>query len=63
MARTLFRLTSMALILASCGSSPNAPGVGRITKGEADALNEAAEMLDNQAAHDAVAPAPQPLKK
>lgn len=35
----------LALMLASCGS-PNDPGVGGVTKAEAEQLNEAAEMLN-----------------
>lgn len=31
--------------LAACGS-PNDPGVGGVTRSEAEALNDAAEMLD-----------------
>ncbi len=37
-------LASFAL-LASCGS-PNDPGVGGVTKAEAEQLNEAAELLN-----------------
>ncbi len=43
-----------ALALAAC-SSPNDPGVGGVTRGEAAALNDAATMLDNNA----VAPVPE----
>jgi hypothetical protein len=32
-------------LLASCGS-PNDPGVGGVTKAEAEQLNDAAEMLN-----------------
>lgn len=44
------RLLSLAplLIVAACGADDNDPGVGGVTVGEARALNEAAEMLDNQ---------------
>ncbi len=37
------------LLLASCGGGPNDPGVGGVTQGEADALNDAASMLDQSA--------------
>ncbi|MFM2099782.1 MAG: hypothetical protein RLZZ366_1321 [Pseudomonadota bacterium] len=42
-------LTFLALIslsVAACGGSPNDPGVGGVTKAEAEALNEAAAKLD-----------------
>lgn len=41
-------LLAAALMLSACGADDNDPGVGGITVGEARALNEAAEMLDNQ---------------
>jgi hypothetical protein len=34
--------------LAGCGASDNDPGPGGVTVGEARALDEAAEMLDEQ---------------
>ena len=37
-----------ALLLAGCGFSENEPGPGEVTLGEARALDEAAEMLDEQ---------------
>ena len=42
-------ISFMALIgcvLAGCGPAPNDPGPGGVTVGEAEALDEAAEMLD-----------------
>ncbi len=36
----------LLLVVASCGSAPIDPGVGGVTRGEAEALNDAAEMLD-----------------
>ena len=36
------------LTLAACGPADNEPGVGGVTVGEARALDEAAEMLDEQ---------------
>jgi len=39
---------SLLAALASC-SSPNDPGVGGVTRSEAEALNDAASMLDNNA--------------
>src|SRR3546814_1227617 len=37
------------LALPSCGSNDNDPGPGGVTVGEAEALNQAAEMLDTPA--------------
>ena len=37
-----------ALLLAGCGSGDDDPGPGGVTVGEARALDEAAEMLDEQ---------------
>ncbi|MEO9601519.1 hypothetical protein [Parasphingorhabdus sp.] len=34
--------------LAACGSAPNDPGPGGVTVGEAQALDEAAKMLDER---------------
>jgi len=42
---TLLGLT----LLAGCGPSPNAPGVGGVTKAQAEELNQAAESLDERA--------------
>ncbi len=44
------RLIVLALsgVLTACGS-PNDPGVGGVTRSEAQALNDAAIMLDNNA--------------
>lgn len=39
---------AFALPLAGCGTKDNDPDVGGVTVGEARALNEAAEMLDEQ---------------
>ena len=36
------------LLLAGCGQQDNDPGPGGVTAGEARALDEAAEMLDEQ---------------
>lgn len=44
-----FVLTVLPLsILAGCGGSPNDPGEGGVTKAEAEALDQAAEQLDQQ---------------
>ncbi len=43
------KLTAVALfslLAAACGGSPNDPGVGGVTKAEAQALNDAAAKLD-----------------
>ncbi|MEO9467464.1 hypothetical protein [Parasphingorhabdus sp.] len=37
-----------ALLLSACGPAENDPGPGGVTVGEARALDEAAEMLDEQ---------------
>ncbi|MBB4641610.1 hypothetical protein [Rhizorhapis suberifaciens] len=41
------------LALPSCGSNDNDPGPGGVTVGEAEALNQAAEMLDDRLAGNA----------
>jgi hypothetical protein len=43
--RILFNLL-LLLLLTACGSASNDPGVGGVTRGEAEALNDAAAMLD-----------------
>ena len=45
--RTLV-LGAGALLLAGCGPNDTDPGPGGVTVGEARALDEAAEMLDEQ---------------
>lgn len=37
-----------AVFLTSCGASDEGTGVGGVTEREAEALNEAAEMLDER---------------
>ncbi|AKH43129.1 hypothetical protein FHS61_001171 [Altererythrobacter atlanticus] len=39
---------ALALMLAACGGSDTDPGPGGVTVGEARALDEAAQMLDEQ---------------
>lgn len=39
---------SGAILLSACGPAENDPGPGGVTVGEAKALDEAAEMLDEQ---------------
>ena len=47
--RSARRLAPAALIvLAACGPGDNDPGPGGVTVGEARALDEAAEMLEQQ---------------
>ena len=46
-ARTLLAATA-AVLLAGCGAGDNDPGPGGVTVGEARALDEAAEMLDER---------------
>lgn len=52
---------ALALLLSGCGSNDNDPGPGGVTVGEARALDEAAEMLDEQRlpAKDSSAEAPE----
>lgn len=45
---TLAPLLSGVILLAACGPAENDPGPGGVTVGEARALDEAAEMLDEQ---------------
>lgn len=47
----------LALLLAACGAGDNDPGPGGVTVGEARALDEAAEMLDEQRLPEATATA------
>jgi len=44
----LLASAAAALTLAGCGAGDNEPGPGGVTVGEARALDEAAEMLDEQ---------------
>ena len=44
----LIAASFMAAFLASCGASDDGAGVGGVTPGEAQALNEAAAMLDER---------------
>ena len=41
-------VSAMAAALAACGPSDNDPGPGGVTVGEARALDEAAEMIDER---------------
>ncbi len=50
-----FAILPFLIALAAC-NSPNDPGVGGVTRSEAEALDDAATMLDNNA----VAPVPEP---
>ena len=43
-----FAFGAAALLLAGCGPNDTDPGPGGVTVGEARALDEAAEMLDEQ---------------
>lgn len=45
---TRFALLAFPLLLAACEPADNQPGPGGVTVGEARALNDAAEMLDQQ---------------
>ncbi len=41
-------IATAALLLAACGDSGAAPGPGGVSVDEAEALDQAAEMLDSQ---------------
>jgi len=47
-----------ALVLAGCGPNDTDPGPGGVTVGEARALDEAAEMLDEQRLPERALPSP-----
>lgn len=55
-------LVPLLAALAAC-NSPNDPGVGGVTRSEAEALNDAAAMLDNNAIEPVAEPARTPAKK
>jgi len=59
-ARALLAGAAGALALAGCGAGDNDPGPGGVTVGEARALDEAAEMLEQQRLPDAQPTAPAP---
>lgn len=41
-----YTVAVLMMPLAACGTAPNDPGVGGVTRSEANALNDAAQMLD-----------------
>ncbi len=43
-----FSICIFSISLAACGPAQNDPGPGGVTVGEAQALDEAAEMLDER---------------
>lgn len=45
---TRLALLPLPLLLAACGPADNEPGPGGVTVGEARALDEAAEMLEQR---------------
>lgn len=53
-------LVPLALSLAGCGQADNDPGPGGITVGEARALNEAAEMIEQRRLPAEALPSPSP---
>jgi len=55
-------LSSLIAALTSC-SSPNDPDVGGVTRSEAEALNDAASMLDNNAVEPMSDPTHVPAQK
>lgn len=56
----ILAVSACALAAMSCGAADNDPGPGGVTVGEARALDEAAEMLDERNADPAGAVADQP---
>ena len=57
--KTMVIIASGALtLLAACGDSSSGDGVGGVTASEAEALNEAAEMLDSRPKLSALEPEP-----
>ena len=48
--------------LSACGATDSDPGPGGVTAGEAEMLDDAAEMLDEQMAPPAVHTAPAPAE-
>lgn len=52
-------LAALSFALSSCGPAENDPGPGGVTVGEARALDEAAEMLDERQANPDAATQPQ----
>ena len=57
-ARALPAFLTAALLLAGCGPNDTDPGPGGVTVGEARALDQAAEMLDEQRFPDEALPSP-----
>lgn len=57
-ARALPAFLTAALLLAGCGPNDADPGPGGVTVGEARALDQAAEMLDEQRFPAEALPAP-----
>lgn len=55
-------IIAAALTLAGCGS-PNDPGVGGVTKAEAEQLNEAAEALNQDKPPPSLAQQGEPAEK
>lgn len=51
----ILAVSACALAAMSCGAADNDPGPGGVTVGEARALDEAAEMLDERKADPASA--------
>jgi hypothetical protein len=49
-------------LLTGCGAGDNDPGPGGVTVGEARALDEAAEMLDEQRLPEEALPEPEELE-
>ena len=51
-------MLAAVLLLAGCGADETDPGPGGVTVGEARALDEAAEMLDEQRLPEQALPVP-----
>jgi hypothetical protein len=58
--RIAFALVLLTVALAACGKADNDPGPGGVTVGEARALDEAAEMLEQRRMPPEALPPPSP---
>lgn len=59
--RALIVATGITLALAGCGKADTAPGPGGVSVGEARALDEAAEMIEDNRLDPAASPTPRTI--